>query len=61
MPPELVALADWIAAEYCSTPPRALGLVLPPGAATAAQRAAAAALSAPAAQLARRQPRPACA
>jgi primosomal protein N' (replication factor Y) len=27
---ELVALAEWIAAEYCSTLPRALNLVLPP-------------------------------
>jgi primosomal protein N' (replication factor Y) (superfamily II helicase) len=30
---ELVALAEWIAAEYCSTVARALTLVLPPGAA----------------------------
>jgi len=30
---ELVALAEWIAAEYCSTIARALTLVLPPGAA----------------------------
>jgi len=30
---DLVALAEWIAAEYCSTISRALGLVLPPGAA----------------------------
>jgi primosomal protein N' (replication factor Y) len=30
--PEMVALAEWIAAEYCSTLSRALGLVLPPGA-----------------------------
>jgi primosomal protein N' (replication factor Y) len=29
---ELVALAQWIAREYCSTIPRALALVLPPGA-----------------------------
>jgi primosomal protein N' (replication factor Y) len=29
--PELVALADWVAAEYCSTRARALRLVLPPG------------------------------
>jgi primosomal protein N' (replication factor Y) (superfamily II helicase) len=29
--PELVRLAEWLAAEYCSTPARALGLVLPPG------------------------------
>ena len=28
----MVALAEWIAAEYCSTLARALGLVLPPGA-----------------------------
>ncbi len=33
VPQDLVALAEWIAAEYCSTVPRALGLVLPPGAA----------------------------
>jgi primosomal protein N' (replication factor Y) len=33
LPAELVALAEWIAAEYCSTVPRALTLVLPPGAA----------------------------
>ncbi len=32
VPAELVALARWVAAEYCSTFPRALGLVLPPGA-----------------------------
>ncbi len=31
VPPELVRLAAWLAAEYCSTPARALGLVLPPG------------------------------
>ena len=31
MPPELVELARWIADEYCSTPARALGLLLPPG------------------------------
>jgi primosomal protein N' (replication factor Y) (superfamily II helicase) len=30
--PELVGLAAWMAAEYCSTPARALQLVLPPGA-----------------------------
>ena len=29
---EMVALAEWVAAEYCSTLARALGLVLPPGA-----------------------------
>ena len=33
LPAELVALARWVAAEYCSTFARALGLVLPPGAA----------------------------
>src|SRR5438445_5522328 len=33
VPVELVALAEWIAAEYCSTVARALTLVLPPGAA----------------------------
>jgi primosomal protein N' (replication factor Y) len=32
VPPELVALAEWVAAEYCSTFARALRLVLPPGA-----------------------------
>jgi primosomal protein N' (replication factor Y) len=30
VPPELVELALWMAAEYCSTPARALALVLPP-------------------------------
>ncbi len=33
VPVELVGLAQWIAAEYCSTLARALTLVLPPGAA----------------------------
>ncbi|HSZ06175.1 MAG TPA: primosomal protein N' [Solirubrobacteraceae bacterium] len=33
LPVDLVALAEWIAAEYCSTLARALNLVLPPGAA----------------------------
>ncbi len=33
VPGELVELAEWIAAEYCSTISRALSLVLPPGAA----------------------------
>ena len=33
VPRELVALAEWIAREHCSTPARALQLVLPPGAA----------------------------
>ena len=32
VPEELVGLARWLAAEYCSTLARALGLVLPPGA-----------------------------
>ncbi|HEV7529489.1 MAG TPA: primosomal protein N' [Solirubrobacteraceae bacterium] len=32
VPAEMVALAEWIATEYCSTLARALGLVLPPGA-----------------------------
>jgi primosomal protein N' (replication factor Y) len=30
LPPDLVDLAMWIAAEYCSTPARALSLLLPP-------------------------------
>jgi len=33
VPVELVALAEWVAREYCSTFARALALVLPPGAA----------------------------
>ncbi len=33
VPAELVALAGWLAAEYCSTRARALALTLPPGAA----------------------------
>jgi primosomal protein N' (replication factor Y) (superfamily II helicase) len=32
VPVDLVALAEWLAAEYCSTLSRALGLVLPPAA-----------------------------
>ena len=32
VPVDLVALAEWLAAEYCSTLARALRLVLPPGA-----------------------------
>ncbi len=32
VPADLVALAEWIAAEFCSTISRALGLVLPPDA-----------------------------
>jgi primosomal protein N' (replication factor Y) len=31
VPPELVRLGLWVAEEYCSTPARGLGLVLPPG------------------------------
>ena len=30
VPPELVELALWMADEFCSTPARALSLVLPP-------------------------------
>ena len=30
-PPELIELGLWVAREYCSTPARGLGLVLPPG------------------------------
>ncbi|MGB0094307.1 MAG: hypothetical protein WBP81_17480, partial [Solirubrobacteraceae bacterium] len=33
LPEDLVSLAAWMAQEYCSTPARALGLLLPPGAA----------------------------
>ena len=36
---DLVALAEWVAAEYCSTLARALALVLPPGAARRLERA----------------------
>ncbi|HEY6397163.1 MAG TPA: primosomal protein N' [Solirubrobacteraceae bacterium] len=32
LPPDLVGLASWMASEYCSTPARALQLLLPPGA-----------------------------
>ena len=32
VPSDLVAVAEWVAQEYCSTPARALALVLPPGA-----------------------------
>ncbi len=38
VPPDLVALAGWIAGEFCSTPARALGLVLPPGTARGVKR-----------------------
>lgn len=37
VPPELVALAGWLAQAYCSTPARALSLVLPPGVGTGSQ------------------------
>jgi primosomal protein N' (replication factor Y) (superfamily II helicase) len=35
VPAELVRLGLWTAREYCSTPSRGLGLVLPPGTGTA--------------------------
>ena len=38
VPADLVELAGWIADQYCSTPARALGLVLPPGAAGGVRR-----------------------
>jgi primosomal protein N' (replication factor Y) len=38
LPADLVDLARWMATEYCSTPARALGLVLAPGGATKARR-----------------------
>ena len=37
VPAELVRLAQWMADEYCSTPARALTLVLPPGAGSASR------------------------
>jgi primosomal protein N' (replication factor Y) len=37
VPPELVELGRWVGAEYCSTPARGLGLVLPPGVGTGAE------------------------
>jgi primosomal protein N' (replication factor Y) len=37
VPAELVTLAEWIAAEYCSTIARALSLMLPPGVARGAK------------------------
>ncbi len=37
VPADLVELAGWVAAEYCSTPARALSLVLPAGAAKGTQ------------------------
>ncbi len=36
VPPELVELGRWAGEEYCSTPARGLGLVLPPGIGTGA-------------------------
>ncbi len=36
--PELIRLGLWLAAEYCSTPARGLGLVLPPGTGTGGER-----------------------
>lgn len=36
--PELIALGSWIAREYCSTPARGLGLMLPPGTGTGGER-----------------------
>ncbi|HSJ17512.1 MAG TPA: primosomal protein N' [Solirubrobacterales bacterium] len=38
VPPELVRLGLWAAREYCSTPARGLGLVLPPGTGVGGQR-----------------------
>jgi len=38
VPPELVRLGLWVAAEYCSTPARGLQLVLPPGTGSGGQR-----------------------
>ncbi|MFN8161446.1 MAG: primosomal protein N' [Solirubrobacterales bacterium] len=38
VPPDLVGLGLWIAEEYCSTPARGLGLVLPPGTGTGGRR-----------------------
>ncbi len=40
LPPDLVELAQWMAGEYCSTPARALGVLMPPGAARGATREA---------------------
>ena len=37
VPPELVELGRWVGEEYCSTPARGLGLVLPPGVGTGAE------------------------
>ena len=35
---DLIGLGRWIASEYCSTPARGLGLVLPPGTGTGGER-----------------------
>ena len=37
VPPELVELGRWVGEEYCSTPSRGLGLVLPPGTGSGAE------------------------
>ena len=37
VPPALVELGRWVGEEYCSTPARGLGLVLPPGVGTGAE------------------------
>ncbi len=37
VPPGLVELGRWVGQEYCSTPARGLGLVLPPGVGTGAE------------------------
>jgi primosomal protein N' (replication factor Y) (superfamily II helicase) len=37
VPAELVELGRWVGKEYCSTPARGLGLVLPPGTGTGAE------------------------
>src|SRR5512144_2099786 len=37
VPPELVGLGRWVGEEYCSTPARGLGLVLPPGTGTGSE------------------------
>lgn len=36
--PDLIELGRWIAREYCSTPARGIGLVLPPGTGTGGER-----------------------
>ena len=59
MPVDLVALAEWLAAEYCSTVARALRLVLPPARPAAAPPASACASAARARSRARGSRRPA--